>query len=114
MVEGTEAVKRTQEFMKKIPDLTITDVPTKTRKLFIKFANEEFRPRNGTAHYGFALKHLVDFYFGFLGDVEAKTNEALLQVSELKRELEELKSDKQVEQVVKNVAGDVIRTGGTK
>ena len=66
--EGVEAVKEAKKYFGKKPDLTITDVPTKSLNQFKKLANEEFKPNKGSAHYGFTLKFLLDFYFGKIID----------------------------------------------
>ena len=66
--EGIEAVKEAKKYFGKKPDLLITDVPTKALNQFKKLANEEFKPKNGSAHYGYTLKFLLDFYFGKIID----------------------------------------------
>lgn len=110
MVEGTEAITEAKDFLEKAkPDLSITDVPKETLTWFRDFANsDEFRCRdNKGGHWGFALKFLCDFYRGRLVDgsaiAEAKAEEALTQIAELKEQPEE--------KVIKTVSGRIIRTG---
>lgn len=84
MSVGLEAVKEGQEFINKNkPDLIINRVPPKSLTEFKQFANEEF-----SSDYGMALKWLLDFYKGILltGNerAEAKADEALSQISEMK------------------------------
>jgi hypothetical protein len=86
MTEGIEAVNEIKSFLDKVkPDLTINRVPKPTLELFKKFAEEEF-----CSDYGFTLKFLLDFYFGRLVDgsriAEAKADEALSQLAELKEQ----------------------------
>ncbi len=90
MMEGKEAVKEAKKFVDKFkPDLTITDVPIKALNQFKKLADEEFKPKGGSAHYGFTLKFLLDFYFGIVIDgasvAKAMATEALEQIAELKQ-----------------------------
>lgn len=97
---GLEAVKETQEFLEKIKntpcptcrrvhvDLPIKRVPKPTLELFKKIAKEEC-----CDDYGFFLKFLLDFYVGRIVDgsaiAEAKAEEALSQIAELKKNKEE-------------------------
>ncbi len=85
--EGPEAVKEAKKYFGKRPDLTITDVPTKALNQFRKLAEEEFKPKNGSAHYGFTLQHLLNFYFGKITEhsliAEAKAEEALKRIEEI-------------------------------
>ena len=90
MTDGKEAVKEAKEFLRKAkPDLTISDVPSKTLELFKQFANDEFSSSKSKGHYGFCLKFLLDFYLGRIAHgsevAEAKADEALIQLSELKQ-----------------------------
>ena len=92
MIEGTEAVKEAKKFVERNKaDLIISDVPTKSLNLFKKLADEEFKCKGGKGHYGFTLKYLLDFYFGRVVDgskiAEAKAEEALLQIAEMKDEM---------------------------
>lgn len=103
MSEGKEAVKEVNQFLnKKCPtcgrskaDLVITDVPIETLKQFKEFGNsEEFKcTKSRAGHWGFALKFLIDFYTGRIQDgldeVDAKAEEALTQLSQLKAEPEQ-------------------------
>ena len=91
MMEGKEAVKEAKKFVDKFkPDLTITDVPIKALNQFKKLADEEFKPKGGSAHYGFTLKFLLDFYFGIVIDgasvAKAMATEALEQIAEIKQQ----------------------------
>ena len=117
MTEGTEAVKEAKKFVDKFkPDLTITDVPIKALTQFKELANEEFKAKGSSAHYGFTLKYLLDFYFGFLGKgferTEAKVNALDEELAELKGNLSEGNEQK----TIKTVDGKekVIRNVGTK
>lgn len=65
------------------PKLSISRMPEKTYKAFVKLADEEF-----CSDYGFTLKYLLDFYFGAI----AKGNEHLeIGLETLAVELEKLK-----------------------
>ena len=93
MVEGKEAVKETKEFIdkatkcptcrRKYGDLTISRIPAKTKEEFINYCKEEL-----SNDFGMGLKWLWDFYTGILGKgserAEAKADEALEQIAELK------------------------------
>ena len=86
---GIEAAKEAKQLFNKFkPDLTITDVPLKSLNQFKKLAEEEFKPKGGSAHYGFTLKYLLDFYFGKIVDgatvAQSMAQEALEQINELK------------------------------
>ncbi len=87
---GSEAVKEAKKYLGKKPDLVITDVPIKSLNQFTKLAHEEFKPQEGSAHYGFTLKFLLDFYFGKIVDgatvAQSMAQEALEQIAELKGE----------------------------
>ena len=104
MSEGVAAVKEVRKFIEKVPDLTITDVPKETKRWFIDFANsDEFKcSKNKSGHYGFALKFLCDFFRGRLVDgsaiAEAKADEALSQIAEMK-------SQPESEEVIHTVGG---------
>lgn len=69
--------------IKNRPDLVINRLPQKTRQDFIKFADEEY-----CSDYGFALKHLFDFYTGVLNvgneHLEAELNTLREEVLMLK------------------------------
>lgn len=96
MSEGIEAVKDAQAFLKRAKaDLTISDVPKKTLEWFKSFSEDEFSCKNGKGHYGFALKYLCDFHQGLIQNghemAEAKADEALIQLAELKSQPEEKK-----------------------
>jgi len=120
MSKGVEAVKEMQDFLnRKCPqcgrskaDLIITDVPVETRKWFRELGNsEEFRcGSNKVGHYGYLLKFLCDFYRGRIIDgsaiADAKAEEALAQIAELKNEPEE--------KVIRSVSGNIINAGGKK
>ena len=84
---GVEAVKEAKKYFGRKPDLIITDVPTKALNQFIKLANEEFKPSDGSAHYGFTLQHLLNFYFGKITEhsliAEAKADEALKRIEQI-------------------------------
>ena len=117
MSEGVEAAKDAQNFVnRKCPncgrskaDLIITDVPVETRKWFRELGNsEEFRcGSNKVGHYGYLLKFLCDFYRGRIIDgsaiAEAKADEALAQIAEMKNDPEEKQ--------IRSVSGNIIRTG---
>lgn len=97
--EGFEAAKEAKELFNKFkPDLTITDVPTKTLKQFKEIANEEFKSKGSAAHYGFTLKMLVDFYNGKITEhsqiAEAKADEALGRIEKLESMAEEPEEQK--------------------
>ncbi len=85
-------IRRCSKCGRKYADLTITDVPTKALNQFKKFAEEEFKPKGSSSHYGFTLKHLVDFYFGKITEhsliAEAKANEAIERISKIEADLE--------------------------
>ena len=90
--EGIEAIKEAKKYFGKKPDLVITDVPTKALNQFRKLAEEEFKAKGGQAHYGFTLKHLLDFYFGKINEhsliAEAKADEALERIGNVETALE--------------------------
>ena len=95
---GIEAAKDAKKLFNKFkPDLTITDVPTQALNQFRKLAEEEFKPKGGSAHYGFTLKHLLDFYFGKVTEhsLIAKTtaDEAIERVSKVEDDVEQIMSD---------------------
>ena len=97
-------------------DLTITDVPEQTLKQFKEYANKFFKPKDGTAHYGFSLKWLMDFYLGVIGGgherAENLAQEALSQISEIKEEVRTKFSQKQEEKkIIKTVDGKELRIG---
>ena len=90
---GMEAAKEAKKLFDKFkPDLKITDVPSQALNQFKKLANEEFKPKGGSAHYGFTLKHLLDFYFGKITEhsqiAEAKADEAIERISKIEADLE--------------------------
>ena len=96
MTEGIEAVKEAKEFISKIkPALTINRIPEKTLTAFKELSSEDF-----CEDYGMTLKFLLDFYFGAIGKgyerAEMKAELALEQISELRSQLEEKKSDKTI------------------
>lgn len=112
--EGTEAVKEAKKYFGKSPDLKITDVPTKALNQFQKLANEEFKPKNGSAHYGFTLKYLLDFYFGKITEhsliAEAKADEALERIKEIEAVLEQQSAEGTKDPKVKtNLEGKEMR-----
>ena len=109
--EGNEAVKEAKDFIsKQKPDLVITDVPRQTLKDFKGFANsDEFKcGGNDGGHWGFALKFLLDFYLGRIIDgsavAEAKAEEALAQIAELRTAPEE-----QEKKVIKLINGKELK-----
>ncbi len=93
MTEGEKAVKETKEFIdkatkcptcgRKYGDLTISRIPSKTKEEFLAWCKEEL-----SNDFGMGLKWLWDFYTGILGKgserAEAKADEALEQIAELK------------------------------
>lgn len=95
MTEGIEAVKEVKKVIKRVrepckycgriyADLVMARVSKNTKKRFIEFASEE----EFSSDYGNALKFLLDFYLGRIVDgsviAEAKADEALSQITELK------------------------------
>ena len=109
-MEGTEAVNEAKAFLKKAkPDLTISDVPVKTLEEFKKFADNEFSSKNSKGHYGFALKHIWDFYKGCFSNAEAKADEALVQIAELRNEMPQKVEEKKK---IRLVNGKELKHGG--
>lgn len=104
---GIEAVKEAKKYFGKKPDLTITDVPTKALNQFRKLADEEFKPKGGSAHYGFTLKHLLDFYLGKVTEhsiiAEAKADEAIERISKIEAELESAEGTEKKDPKVKKM-----------
>lgn len=91
-------------------DLVITDVPEQTLKQFFDYADKFFKPKNGTAHRGFALKWLMDFYLGVIGGgherAENMAQEALSQLAELKSGISEKQEEKKE---IRTVDGGIIK-----
>ena len=93
MTEGKEAVKEVKKFVdkatkcptcgRKFGDLTISRIPSKTKEEFLAWCKEEL-----ANDFGMGIKWLWDFYTGILGKgherAEAKADEALEQIAELK------------------------------
>ena len=93
MVEGLEAIEKAKKFLEKTNrcktcgrkhgDLTISRTPTKTKEEFLAWCKNEL-----SNDFGMGLKWLWDFYTGILGKgserAEAKADEALEQIAELK------------------------------
>ncbi len=97
-IEAAKEAKKTFDNIRRCPkcgrknaDLTITDVPTKALNQFKKLANEEFKAKGSSAHYGFTLKHLLDFYFGKITEhsliAEAKADEAIKRIESIESAL---------------------------
>lgn len=90
MSTGIEAVKEVKNLLDEQRGIRITDVPRETLTWFLDFSNsDEFCcGANKQGHRGFCLKFLCDFYRGRIVDgsaiAEAKAEEALNQISELK------------------------------
>lgn len=66
-----------------IPDLIINRLPDKTKKQFVSFAHDEF-----CGDYGFAFKHIFDFYFGL---VPKGTEHIEMEVEAIKDEITRMK-----------------------
>ena len=101
MAEGNEAVKAAKEFVNNSKaDLVITDVPVQALTQFKELAMLEFSSKRGKGHYGFCLKFLLDFYLGRIVDgsaiAEAKAEEALAQVVELKGQITQPESEDKI------------------
>ncbi len=93
MTEGTEAVNEIKNFIdkatkcktcgRKYGDMTISRVPPQVKQEFTNWCKEEL-----CNDFGMGLKWLWDFYTGILGKgqerAEAKADEALEQIAELK------------------------------
>ncbi len=110
MTEGKEAVKETKEFIekatkcpkcgRKFGDLTISRVPLKKKQEFMAWCKEEL-----ANDFGMGLSWLWDYYTGILGKgserAEAKADEALEQIAELKSKI----SGKQEKKTITTVDG---------
>jgi hypothetical protein len=110
MSEGEEAVKEVKTFLEKAkPDLIISDVPRETLRIFKEFANsDEFAcGDNKGGHYGFALKFLLDYYFG---RVPNGVQELAEEVELLHEKINERKEE--VAKPIKTVSGNILRIGG--
>ncbi len=93
--EGIDAAKEAKATFDKFrPDLTITDVPTKTLRQFKELANEEFKAKGSAAHYGFTLKFLVDFYNGQITEhslvAKATADEAIERIEKIEERIESM------------------------
>jgi len=96
--------------MEKKADLVITDVPEQTLKQFKEYANKYFKPKYSTAHYGFALKWLMDFYLGVIGKGhERAENLALQALEELREFRNEVVETKEQPKQILSVNGNVIK-----
>ena len=98
MSEGKEAIKETKKFIdkatrcpscgRKYGDLTLSRVPLKKKQEFMAWCKEEL-----ANDFGMGLCWLWDFFTGVLGKgserAEAKADEALEQIAELKGTLSE-------------------------
>ena len=95
--EGPEAVKEAKKYFGKKPDLVISDVPEKTLNQFMKLAREEFQSKGGKPHYGFTLKHFVDFFEGKITEHSLialqKADEAIERISKVEELLEQTLSE---------------------
>ena len=110
-MEAAEEAKKVFDNIRKCPtcgkkhaDLTITDVPRPALSQFKRLANEEFKPRGGSAHYGFTLKFLLDFYLGKIVDgasvAQEMATESLNQIAEIKSAGTEKEKDPKVKKMV--------------
>jgi len=112
MSEGTKAVKEVKSFLEKNkPDLVITDVPKEALKMFKDFANsDEFACEgNKGGHYGFALKFLLDSYFGRIPNGVQELQE---EVSLLQDRIAEVDNQKEETNVIKLCNGAEMKIGG--
>ena len=112
MTEGLEAVKEVNEFLKcptcgrKRADLVITDVPKETLETFKDFANsDKFKsPNKDYGSYGFALKHLMDFFISCnqmnIDEINGKLDYVLEQIA---------KKDNAPEKEIRLLNGKTIR-----
>ena len=119
MSEGTKAVEEAQNIIKKFKcskcgrkssDFVMSRVPPKTKEEFSKFTEEEF-----CGDRGMAFKHLWDFYKGLLPkgnelaqEANAKAEEALTQIVELKQMVGKPTDEKKV---ITTVSGKRIEVG---
>ena len=96
---------------RKNADLVMTDVPEQTLKQFLDYSNKFFKPKGGTAHRGFALKWLMDFYLGVIGGgherAENLASEALSQIAELKSDISAKQTEEPKE--IRTVNGGIIK-----
>ena len=112
MSEGNNAVKEVKSFLEKNkPDLVITDVPKEALKMFKDFANsDEFACEgNNGGHYGFALKFLLDFYFGRIPNGIQELEE---EVSLLHEKVAEAENRTEEKPSIRLVNGDELKIGG--
>ena len=113
-MEGIEAAKNVKKFVEKASkcsecgrkygDLTIGRVPPKTKEEFTKWCKEEL-----CGDYGMGLRELWNFYKGLLPsgnelaeEGNAKAEEALSQITELRAMVAEPQKEKKV---IKTVDG---------
>ena len=104
MENNNEQIKEVIKQVTSNNRLFIKRIPIKAKKRFHQIADEEF-----DGHYGFALKHLIDFHDGIV----ASPNSILLeQIAILTSEVEKLKNVKVEPEtkktVITAVGGNVI------
>ena len=84
-MENEDLEKARQAFLKNKPDLVINCVPKETLDRFKALAEEEFKDnKTGFAHYGYALKYLMDIAFPHGLEVEERLNLLENEINELK------------------------------
>ena len=99
MTEGKEAVEEVKEFIEKNKvGLSISRVPPETKKEFIEWCKKEL-----CGDYGMGLRELWNFYKGILPSgnelaelANAKAEEALSQITELRVMVEKPQKEKKV------------------
>jgi len=100
-MESDLAAKRFKQRFKQ-PDLVITRVPPKSLSFFKDMAKEDF-----ANDYGMCLKWLVDHFIGVMPNDEA----ILVEIDNLRKEVEELKNSKPQEptkKLRKTVGGRIL------
>ncbi len=108
MTEGKQAVEEAKDFLEKASkcptcgrkhgEFSISRIPNKTKEYFKKLADEEF-----CSDYGMTLKYLCDLQSGLLPNgnelaelADAKAEEALSQITELRAMVEKPQKEKKV------------------
>ena len=117
MIEGTKAVEEVKKFVDKhskcpkckrrYGEFAISRLPPKTKAKFLELAKEDFED-----DWGMCLKFLVDIYYGIIPTgnelaelANAKAEEALSQIAEIKGMVETKPDEKKT---IKLVNGKVI------